>query len=391
MRIRWPHWQLSGFYFFYYATLAGWVPYWGVYLHQQAFGAEFIGLSIATMLAMRIVGAVVWGYLGDCHLERLFLVRMGVILSCLGCVMLSFAQTRTEVLLVLLVVSFFWSAVLPQFETITLSQLGSAPEHYSWIRLWGSLGFVFSVVISGIVFGWVSVRVLPYFVLLLMSCCACISFIVPPPKETSSPKTVSPLWPLLRQPAVLSFLFSCVLVHLSHGPYYSFYSIYLRDYGYSHGAIGVLWALGVVAEMALFLWMPRVVGRYFASLLVLSILLASMRWGLIAMSEGRLWILLFAQLLHAASFGSFHAAGIEWIRRVFKGRVAGRGQALYNAVGFGVGGALGALGTGLLWPVYGAMFAYATASVIALTALVFCVPAMRLVRHNNRGQTAAKA
>jgi PPP family 3-phenylpropionic acid transporter len=138
----------------------------------------------------------------------------------------------------------------------------------------------------------------------------------------------------------------------------------------------MLWALGVISEMLVFIWLPRVMLRYWAPLLIASVLLTSARWGMIASSDGRLWVLLSAQFLHAASFGVFHAVGIEWIRRMFSGGLAGRGQALYNAVGFGIGGSLGAAITGILWPVYGASVVYWLGALVSLLALLVCLPAI---------------
>ncbi|MCP4406475.1 MAG: MFS transporter, partial [Gammaproteobacteria bacterium] len=40
-----------------------------------------------------------------------------------------------------------------------------------------------------------------------------------------------------------------------HSDAVAFFSIYLEDHGYSRTLIGVLWAVGVVAEIMVFLFM----------------------------------------------------------------------------------------------------------------------------------------
>ena len=52
--------------------------------------------------------------------------------------------------------------------------------------------------------------------------------------------------------SMVCLLLACALMQASHGPYYVFFSIHLEDLGYSGGEIGALWALAVVAEVALF-------------------------------------------------------------------------------------------------------------------------------------------
>ena len=84
-----------------------------------------------------------------------------------------------------------------------------------------------------------------------------------------------------------------------------------------------------------------------------------------------LWVLLFAQLLHAFSFGTAHSASIEIVRTHFKGGSQGQGQALYSSFSFGAGGAVGALVGGMLWD-YSASLTYLLASFSAAVAFVIC-------------------
>ena len=52
------------------------------------------------------------------------------------------------------------------------------------------------------------------------------------------------------------------LMQVAHAPYNTFYSIYLAETGYSKTAIGWLWALGVIAEIVLFFWLPQLIRRW---------------------------------------------------------------------------------------------------------------------------------
>ena len=93
-------------------------------------------------------------------------------------------------------------------------------------------------------------------------------------------------------------------------------------------------------------WLPRYGIRI---VLIISLLLSTLRWLLIGFFPDSLSLLLFAQLLHAASFGSFHAAAITWVHHYFTGKNQARGQALYSSIGFGAGGVLGSLLSGYFW------------------------------------------
>src|SRR5690606_36114556 len=178
------------------------------------------------------------------------------------------------------------------------------------------------------------------------------------------------LWALLKKPAAISFLLGGFLLQMSHGPYYTFFTIYLDELGFSRIASGSLWALGVIAEVVLFLFMHRLLQRFsLRTLLAASIALAALRWLLIGSGITSWPLLIVAQCLHAASFGSFHAAAIAWVHQSFRGH-AGQGQALYSSVGFGAGWAAGAVLSGILWEQIGSQIFLWAALVAAVTTLV---------------------
>ena len=172
----------------------------------------------------------------------------------------------------------------------------------------------------------------------------------------------------LLKPGVPAFFVCVGLMQLSHGPYYTFLSIHLESLGYSRGLIGMLWALGVVAEIGLFVIMPWLLRRvHLKQIILISLLLAALRWWLLGFYADSRLMLLFIQVLHAATFGSFHAAGIHFVQRYFAASKQGQGQGLYVSFS-GVGGALGALYAGYTWQALGASFTFALASGAALLA-----------------------
>ena len=79
-------------------------------------------------------------------------------------------------------------------------------------------------------------------------------------------------------------------------------------------------------------------------------------------------LLLAAQVLHAASFGSFHAAAIGVVHKLFRGRHQARGQAIYGSLAYGLGGTFGGLASGYAWSGLGAGLTFTLAAVCALLA-----------------------
>lgn len=363
-----PYWRLSSFYFFYFASLGALVPYWSLYLKDLGFDAQAIGILIAFIPATKIFAPYIWGWLAD-HTQRpIIIIRLANLLAVLAFAGVFFDNSYTWLAIIMLAFSFFWNSSLPQFEATTLNHLKDKIHRYSNIRLWGSLGFIFMVVGLGEFFQNQSIGWLPTVIFILLAAVFFVSLIVPERLQVEH-EAQAHIMSVVRQPVVLAFLAVCFLIVLSHGPYYTFYSIYLEDHGYSRRFIGLFWAVGVIAEVVIFLLMHRILpilGVRF--LLLITLALTALRWLLIGYFPDSSSILFMAQLFHAFSFGVFHAVGILLVHQFFTGKHQGRGQALYASLSFGVGGAVGSLMSGLLWDRIEHSSLFALAALAALLA-----------------------
>jgi PPP family 3-phenylpropionic acid transporter len=364
------YWRLSGFYLFYFATLGALVPYWNLYLRSLDFSVTEIGQLTAILMATKIVAPYVWGWIADHTGRRIAIVRIASLLSALAFAGVFAGTGYWWLALVMSAFSFFWNASLPQLEATTMNHLGSETRHYSRIRLWGSVGFILTVAGLGPVLDRYGAGLLPAILLALFTAIWLSSLAVPEPAADRQILQQESLRRVIRRPMVLSFFGVSFLMQASHGPYYTFFTIYLENFGYSRTAIGQLWALGVIAEIGVFLLMPRLLSRFGArQLLLLATGLTTLRWLLIAVYPAHLVVIGIAQSLHAASFGLYHAVSIYLVHRLFTGTHQGRGQALYSSLSFGAGGAAGSLASGYLWKGIGPEAMFLLAAAASLTAL----------------------
>ncbi|MBG0847079.1 MFS transporter [Pseudomonas chengduensis] len=365
-----PYWRLSGFYFFYFALLGGTAPFLALYFDHLGFSPARIGELIAIPMLMRCLAPNLWGWLGDHTGQRLLIVRFGALCTLVCFAGIFFSQSYAWLALIMATHAFFWHAVLPQFEVITLAHLREQAARYSQIRLWGSIGFIVAVVGLGLLFEWLSLDAYPAALLVIMAGIVVSSFWVPNAQPVLRPSTLESegFVRQLRRPGILAFYVCVGLMQLSNGPYYTFLTLHLEGVGYSRGAIGLFWALGVVAEILLFLVMARLLQRYsLRAVLLASFLITAVRWLLLGSLPQYLPVLLLAQCMHAATFGAFHAACIHFVQRSFADRQQGQAQALYVSLA-GIGGALGALYAGYSWKGLGPAWTFAIASLVALLA-----------------------
>lgn len=376
-----PYWRLSSFYFFYFASLGALIPYWSLYLKSLDYDARSIGILMAVIPATKIFAPYLWGWLADHTRHPITIIRLANLLAVLAFAGVFIDSGFISLLLVLFAFSFFWNSSLPLFEAMTLNHLGEDEHKYSVVRLWGSLGFIMMVVLLGEYFDMAGIDRAPIVIIILLAGILLVSLIVPQRLNVQH-EGQSPIMRVIRQPVVLAFLVVCFLMLMSHGPYYTFYSIFLENHGYSRGMIGLLWAIGVMAEVIVFLMMHRLLLSVGArQLLLVTFLLTALRWVLIGHFVDNLSVLFFAQLFHAFSFGIFHAVSISLVHRLFTGRHQGRGQALYASLSFGAGGAVGSLLSGLLWDQIDPAYLFSLAAAVAFIAFLIVWRFMHFSHH----------
>jgi PPP family 3-phenylpropionic acid transporter len=364
-----PYWRLSGFYFFYFSSIGVLIPYWGLYLKSLGFTAAAIGSMMAIIMATKIISPNVWGWVADHTGKRMAIVRLGGLLSIIAFAGVFISENYWWLVAVMMLFSFFWNATLPQFEATTFSHLGEQTHRYSSVRLWGSIGFIVAVWVIGQGLDGSKISFLPMILMGLFISIWVSSLFVPEEAVGHLHLTHEPLRQVLKRPEVVGLLVVCFLMQMGHGPYYTFYSIYMQDFGYSLSDIGYLWAISVVAEVLVFMRMHKLVPRFgLKRLLIVSLILAACRWIIIALFPMSLPVMIFAQTLHAASFGLYHAVAIQYIHQYFVGQHQGKGQALYSSISFGAGGASGSLYAAYTWDSIGAAATFFIAAGVSFIA-----------------------
>ncbi|ODR87719.1 MFS transporter [Shewanella xiamenensis] len=371
-QLRW----LCACYFFFFSILGTMIPYLGVFFENRGFNPQEIGFLLAILMATRIVAPNVWAKVADRTGMRSELIKMGAGAAMLAYLSFFYHGGFVYMALSLALYTFFWNAILAQLEVITLETLGENASRYGQIRSFGSIGYICLVVGAGFAIGQWGTEVLPYIGLVLftgMLVCA-----LPLPANRAMRPQGQERQPLKWTKPILWFMVSAMLLQMSAGPFYGFFVLYLKQAGYTEAAAGIFVALGAMAEIVMFMFAPRLLGRYGVNtLLVISIAMTAVRWLLVAFGVESMLLLGLSQVLHAFTFGLTHAASIQFVHRNFDARHRSQGQALYASLSFGVGGALGTWICGYIWgDGSGAVWSWVFAAACAFTAMlaVFLIP-----------------
>lgn len=366
--------KLGGFYFFYYAIVGTFMPYWSLYLENQGFDYKEIGLLSSIAIITRFFAPFIWGWVADKTGKRMLLVRIATWMeACIWLAIFVISKNLQSIALLMLIFSFFQNAILAQFEGVTLFWLAEKRnELYGKVRKWGSVGFITSVFGIGALLEIIHISMLP----ILLLCISFLAFIwsfqiEEPQRAPKAQRSLEPLLPILKRPGVFCFFIIEFILLFSHAPFYSFYSNFLKESGFSTTQIGGLWAVGVIAEIIMFANAHVLFKRYSLRTLVsICLIITSLRWLISGYFANNFLGQFSAQIMHAFSFGLFHLIAMRVIFKNFSAEQQGRGQALYSTM-WGLGVASGSILAGQLWQIYTGSVIFMMVAVVVLCGLIF--------------------
>lgn len=349
----------AALWFCYFAAMGAYNPFLPLWMKDLGFSALAIGTVASLQAWTRVLVPYAWGWLGDHTGQRVLLIRCAAVGAALSAAGLLWAREYAWVALACTLLFVTNGGVVPLAEAslarhvITAGGMDSA--RYGRVRVWGSLGFVGSVLGLGLVFdvigiGWFPVLAAAGWGVLVIAAMRLPLVTEPPHGHDSAAGVLA----VLRRPSVAWFFASMFFTVLAHTGVYTFFSLYLDSQGHGKSTVGLLWALAAGCEVAWFWWQ----GRFFPRLqphawLQLAAALSVLRFALTAAFGASLAMMALAQALHAVTFGAQHAACIELIGRHFPGALRGRGQALYSVLGYGASGVIGGLAGGWLGSQFG--------------------------------------
>jgi len=356
-----PAWRLRLLYFLYYGAVGSLLPYFAPYLRGLGFSGTQIGTVQMLGPLVAPVAALGWAALADRRGEPERALRLATGLALAAACLLPFAATPLAVGAVVLAQALGDRAVVPLLDSITLEHVKRvAGASYARIRLGGSLGFAALALLMGAGLALRGDRpgdpLLPLTVLGLVAALALTARGLPHERPPPGPRPgLAEVRALLRDRALLALLAACALHWLACAPFHLFFGLLVRDRGLPSAVTGLGMAAGVAAEVAFLLWFPRLEGRFrLRTLLGVAFAGSALRWVLLSMAEGAVAVIAL-QLLHGLTFGLFWGSAVAALGRIVPARLRSTGQAIFSAVVFGGGNALGYQLAGLGYDHYGSV------------------------------------
>jgi PPP family 3-phenylpropionic acid transporter len=385
LHLSWPKQSISFalFFFAYYGYVGVFSPYASLYFADKGMTAAQIGVLMSLMQVMRIFGPNLWGWVADHTQRRVAVLRVTALAALIAFCGIFFGQTFAHFFIVMVAINAFTSAQGPLSEALMLSEMRGDLTNYGKVRLWGSVGFILAVTVAGQMLDRWGIGLLPWITLALLALVlvACLRMDESPhPVTTHEMPSVASV---LRKREVVAFFASTFLMIAAHASLYVYYSLYLAQIGYSNTVIGLMWSLGVIAEIVFFFYQAPIFRRFgIQRLMVASLLIAVVRFLMIGFGAQSIVVLVIAQIMHAATFGTHHSASVATMQRWFAGPLQASGQALFISISYGLGGTIGGLILSGLWDTFGSRAVYLMSAIFSLAATAAAVLSYRWQPHN---------
>lgn len=353
-------------YFFYFGVLGIYLPFFNLYCYHLGFSGVQIGALSAARSLVMVVCSVIWGHLADRFRMRRTLYILCSIFSAVTWMLFLTTVEFWQMLSFTILYVIFYAPIISFLEAFTMDLLAYRKEAYGRVRAWGSISFILVVIVLGRVIDFFPIRLILVLILVGSLLQAAASALMPRREPDIQPQDAAPADGRLRSRRVVLFLFCGFLMLVSHGAYYGFFSIHLENLGYSRAFIGLCWAMASLAEILVMIRSEAVFKRFPPEkILLLSFGAAVLRWSVLYVlrSPG---LILASQTLHAFTYGTFHMASILYIDRLTPEKAKTVGQAVNNAVQYGLGLMTGFFLNGFLYEHVGSPALFLISAGIAI-------------------------
>lgn len=356
---------LAAQYFLYFGVMGMQLPFFNLYCYQIGFNGWQIGTLQAVRSLVMIFFSVFWSVLADRYRARRSIYLLCNFFSAGAWALFLMTTDFAWMLAITVLYSMFYAPLIAFLEAFAMDVLGRDKNRYGGMRVWGSVAFILVVLILGRIIDAFDVRIILSFILAgsWLQVLVALGF----PKSAAAKSPALSRWRELLGGRVVVFLICGFLMLLSHGAYYTFFSIHLAQLGFDTFVIGACWAAAVGAEIVVMLLSARLFKKFrYETVLMVAFGAAVLRWSGLWVAEA-LWVILVLQLVHAFTYGAFHMSSILYIDTLSPRDNKTLGQAVNNAVTYGLGLMAGSFLSGALYQQIGAQGLFALSAAVALT------------------------
>jgi PPP family 3-phenylpropionic acid transporter len=329
-------------------------PFFPVWLQARGMNPVEIGNIIAIPALFRVfITPLAGAYADRAPNRRLAIISFTVPAALIF--LLAWPATTFWQLLPITGIALGLSAVAgPPSLALSLTGVRRYGIDFGRMRMVGTITFAIANVGAGAMLGLLDAEAVFWLILLAMTLSATASFVLPvtDPAERALDDAARPdkrpSREVLGNFAFLAVMVACSLNPASQAMLNGFGSIEWHRLGFSSFQTGLFWAIGLICEVAIFLWSAPLLRRFGAQgLLMIGAGAAMVRWALFPLEPGFAGYALI-QAMHGLTFGANALGTQHLIAQAIPERMTASAQGIYAMIM----GVLVAVATSLSGPLY---------------------------------------
>ena len=376
----------KGYYFFYFAAGASMGSYLPIFYQGNGLSGNQIGMVTALGALIIMLAAPIWGALADAtrrHKQLLMLSLIGAALAAQG---IYRTHTFAGFLAIVTVSGFFGAPNMGLMDHTTMSLLGERRAEYGRTRQWGTLGWMVSAPLAGLLIdrnglGWA----FGLYTALLLIAVTSVGLVRPQgagmKMETNIFKGISLVW---RDSRWFLFIFSTLVAGIGQAIIYYYLFLTLQGKGFSKAFMGMTNVFSTGGELPVMFFGAWLVRRFGSRALITASMVATAVRAMAYSYTDTGWVILAIQLLHGPSFGFLWIGGVARAFELAPPGMTATAQCLFSSVAMGVGGVLAALFGGTLYQAVGATMMFRFAGILVFAGLLVRLLAERLIEAHRR-------
>lgn len=365
---------LSLQYFLYFGVMGVFLPYFNLYCYHLGFTGFQIGVISGVRTLAMVFFSLFWGFVADRYSIRKPVYIFCNFAACGAWALYLFTEKFGPMLAITVLYSIFYGPIIAFLEAFTMESLGQSggdKRRYGNIRVWGSMNFILVVVLLGKTMDFLPIKTIIALILAGSTLQLIFSVSVPYKARPSLTSTFFSHVGHFLNRKTLIFLLCSFLMLASHGTYYGFFSIHLEGLGFDRTFIGIAWGLASLAEIFVMMKSDVIFKRFsIRTVIIFAFVIAVLRWLILCFAVSP-WLILFAQILHAFTYGAFHISSILYMDELSIEGAKTFGQVANNAVSYGLGMMAGFIVNGMFYESAGPLLYLASSGVALAGGLIF--------------------
>lgn len=347
MRINSEFIRLSSFYLFYFALVGVYIIFLPKMLSEVGYDATQIGALFSASPLMRFIMPFIFRRYGGLNSTTYLISLIAIPLSTL--LMFIFLDNFYLLFAINLIYGASMGVILPFVDTYALKIIGKV--RYGRVRLWGSIGFMLIALWLGSMLDSVE-EAMVY--LSAMAILTTLSGWSVGQRDSDSDISLNRATSSSSSSISLSrhwaFWIGTLLLQVSFGGFYNFFTIYETAHGISLQMTSWLWSFGVICEIVMLYFQGPLMRIDLLRLIEFTTFATAVRWMMLWLYPDSLVMAFISQSFHALSFALYYTAAIAYIYELYSDKRLA--QQFFLGVSFGLGGAIGSLVAGWIYEGY---------------------------------------